>query len=87
MPLFTTTPISTRMPITAMMFISVPVSQNSQYTPKIENTTQDMIAPGNSSDSNTAAMITNIRIRAMAILVTIWSMPSKLMLKPAPEKV
>ncbi|MCY1462528.1 hypothetical protein D9M71_803130 [compost metagenome] len=30
MPLFTTTPISTRMPITAMMFISVPVNQNNQ---------------------------------------------------------
>ena len=65
----------------------MPVSQNSQYTPKIENTTQDMIAAGNSIDSNTAAMITNISTRAIRMLVTIWSMPSKLMLKPPPAKV
>ena len=34
MPLFTTTPISTRMPMKAMMVNVVPVSQNSQNTPK-----------------------------------------------------
>ena len=42
----------------AMMLNSVPVSQNSQNTPKIENSTPLMIADGNSSDSNTAAITT-----------------------------
>ena len=42
----------------AMMLNSVPVSQNSQYTPNTENTTPLMIAEGNSSDSNTAAITT-----------------------------
>ena len=58
MPLFTTTPISTNMPIEAMIVNTVPVIQNSQNTPKIENTMLDMIAAGNSSDSNTAAITT-----------------------------
>ena len=58
MPLFTTTPISTRMPMKAMIVNEVPVSQNSQNTPRIENSTQLMIAEGNSSDSNTAAITT-----------------------------
>ena len=58
MPLFTTTPISTRMPMKAITVNAVPVSQNSQNTPRIENTTQLMIAEGNSSDSNTAAITT-----------------------------
>ncbi len=58
MPLFTTTPISTRMPMKAMMLNSVPVSQNSQNTPNTENSTPLMIAAGNSSDSNTAAITT-----------------------------
>ena len=58
MPLFTTTPISTRMPMKAMIENSVPVSQNSQNTPKTENRTPLRIAGGNSSDSNTAAITT-----------------------------
>ena len=44
MPLFTTTPINTGMPMKAMMLNSVPVSQNSQNTPNTENSTPDMIA-------------------------------------------
>ncbi|KAG1078101.1 hypothetical protein G6F40_016859 [Rhizopus arrhizus] len=58
MPLFTTTPISTRMPMKDMIPNEVPVIQNSQNTPKIENSTPLMIAAGNSSDSNTAAITT-----------------------------
>ena len=34
----------------------VPVSANSQNTPNTENSTPLMIAAGNSSDSNTAAI-------------------------------
>ena len=49
----------------AMMLNEVPVSQNSQYTPNTENSTPLMIASGNSSDSNTAAITMNIRISAM----------------------
>ncbi len=58
MPLFTTTPISTRMPMKAITENVVPVIQKSQNTPRIENTTQLMIAEGNSSDSKTAAITT-----------------------------
>ncbi len=58
MPLFTTTPINTRVPMKAMIPKLVPLSQNSQNTPKIENSTPLMIAAGNSSDSNTAAITT-----------------------------
>ncbi len=56
MPLFTTTPISTRMPMKDMIPKVVPVSANSQNTPNTENSTPLMIAAGNSSDSNTAAI-------------------------------
>ncbi len=41
-----------------MMPNEVPVSQNNQNTPKIENSTPLMIAAGKSSDSNTAAITT-----------------------------
>ncbi len=46
------------MPMKAMTENVVPVIQKSQNTPRIENTTQLMIAEGNSSDSKTAAITT-----------------------------
>jgi hypothetical protein len=71
MPLFTTTPMSTSMPIIAMIENSVPVMKNSQYTPRKENRMLDRIAIGNTSDSKIAAITTRIITSAMSMLMPI----------------